>query len=455
MESPRAEAAAIGRAGRLAAGLARGLLGTRGSPGRLGQRGRPATARAAWGRLVPARRGPGPGLAQQPPQWTGLRLAWPDWMVLGRIRSLGPLARTQNLGTRHLGGRQQDGAPIRTGARGHPESRGILLAQDTGRGPAPQSAPRGAASPSARDAPPSRAARIDHAARPWGEQGSPQGPPAIRLPALPPTTRTPLPPARLDPGAQPAPAQPRSAERHAGLPRPVGLRPTGAPGTPERAAASGWDLGWNLWGRLALPGRILGHGFEWLHAASRLARVHDDARADRIARAYGAEAVTLGQAIFFRTGRLDPGSPRGLSLLAHELTHVWQQARPGGVRDAAEARRHEAALEAEATGTERAIARAAAPVDATPPGSATLASAAPALPALVLGLPAPAPARVEAPPRAAPAPAPILRAAEGRPGEGEGGAGGGPDVAEITVEVYRRLLRRMRIDQERLGVGKG
>jgi len=456
MESARAEAVAIGRAGRRAAVLARHLLGARGSPGRLGLRGCSATARTAWERLVPARRGPSHALVQSPQRWSGLRLAWPEWMVLGRIRSLGPLPRTQNRGKGDPEGRPQDRSPTRTGVRTRLESRGVLLSQDAGRGPALLAVPRQGGSRSGSGRPPSRAEQIERAAPPEGGQRSPRVAPPLMLPASPPRTPTPRCPARLDPGAGPTPAQPRPAGTPAGPLQPGGLRPAGAPDPPDRPASRGPDLGWKLWGRLTLPARILGHGFEWLHAASRLARVHDDARADRMARAHGAEAVTLGQEIFFRSGRLDPGSPRGLSLLAHELTHVWQQARPGGIRHAAEARRHEAALEHEATRTERAIARAAVSADGTVPGARTDPRVAPAPLALVLSTPAPT--RVEAARVALPSAhahgAPVLRAAEGRPGETGGGEAGGPDVAEMTIEVYRRLLRLMRIDQERLGLGR-
>jgi hypothetical protein len=198
---------------------------------------------------------------------------------------------------------------------------------------------------------------------------------------------------------------------------------------------------------------MLGHGFEWLQAASRMARVLDDAGADRVARSHGAEAVTLGHEIFFRSGRLDPGSPRGLALLAHELTHVWQQARPGGIRDAAEAHRHEAALEHEATRIERAVAAATGSADGTLAAARTGQRGTPAPLAPVLTLAGAAP--VERAPRGAPIRTqgpPVLRAAEGRPVEAGSTEAGGPDVEELTAEVYRRLLRRMRIDQERLGL---
>ena len=51
-------------------------------------------------------------------------------------------------------------------------------------------------------------------------------------------------------------------------------------------------------------------------------RVHDDARADAIARAHAADAVTLGADVYFRQGRLAPDDRRGEALLAHEASHV-------------------------------------------------------------------------------------------------------------------------------------
>lgn len=68
-------------------------------------------------------------------------------------------------------------------------------------------------------------------------------------------------------------------------------------------------------------------------------RLHTDSEADRLARAVDAVAFTSGSDIFFRSGEYDAASPRGLRLLAHETTHVVQQAAgrvagtpaPGGV----------------------------------------------------------------------------------------------------------------------------
>lgn len=56
-------------------------------------------------------------------------------------------------------------------------------------------------------------------------------------------------------------------------------------------------------------------------------RIHDDAPAQRAARAAGALACTWNHHILFAQGRFLPESSDGLALLAHELAHVTQSAR--------------------------------------------------------------------------------------------------------------------------------
>lgn len=58
-------------------------------------------------------------------------------------------------------------------------------------------------------------------------------------------------------------------------------------------------------------------------------RVHTGTEADRLNRAVNARAFTTGRDIFFRDGEYRPGSSGGRELLAHELTHVAQQAGAG------------------------------------------------------------------------------------------------------------------------------
>jgi len=59
-----------------------------------------------------------------------------------------------------------------------------------------------------------------------------------------------------------------------------------------------------------------------LGASFAAVRVHQDA----FAQAIGSLAFTRGTDIVFAPGRFDPGSPQGLELIGHELTHVKQQA---------------------------------------------------------------------------------------------------------------------------------
>ena len=75
--------------------------------------------------------------------------------------------------------------------------------------------------------------------------------------------------------------------------------------------------------RTAMEARF-GHDF------SRV-RIHSDAEANASARALDARAFTFGRDIGFKAGAYRPGTRDGRSLLAHELTHVAQQSRPGAV----------------------------------------------------------------------------------------------------------------------------
>jgi outer membrane protein OmpA-like peptidoglycan-associated protein len=59
-------------------------------------------------------------------------------------------------------------------------------------------------------------------------------------------------------------------------------------------------------------------------------RVHTDAHAAQKARALGALAYTVGRDVFFGIGRYQPAQQDGRRLLAHELTHVLQQASRSG-----------------------------------------------------------------------------------------------------------------------------
>src|SRR2546425_13179281 len=55
-------------------------------------------------------------------------------------------------------------------------------------------------------------------------------------------------------------------------------------------------------------------------------RVHTDSRAAESAQAVNALAYTVGRDVVFGEGEYEPGTSHGRRLLAHELTHVVQQA---------------------------------------------------------------------------------------------------------------------------------
>jgi hypothetical protein len=110
-------------------------------------------------------------------------------------------------------------------------------------------------------------------------------------------------------------------------------------------------------------------------------RIHKDAKAVESARAVRALAYTVGPNIVFGTGQYAPGSTTGRQLIAHELTHVIQQAThgrsnvqretstDGQSEDTAETqssqgqRAEQVAGSTGETGTEREAPRAPSPLD--------------------------------------------------------------------------------------------
>ena len=84
-------------------------------------------------------------------------------------------------------------------------------------------------------------------------------------------------------------------------------------------------------------------------------RVHTDGRAAASAAALGASAYTAGTNVVFGAGRFDPSSDTGRRLLAHELTHVRQQA--GAAPTGAPQVVDDPAAEAEARASARTITR--------------------------------------------------------------------------------------------------
>jgi hypothetical protein len=94
--------------------------------------------------------------------------------------------------------------------------------------------------------------------------------------------------------------------------------------------------------------------FETRFAADfRAVRVHDDDAAGQASRSIGALAFTRGSDIVFGAGQYAPGTAAGRHLLAHELTHVVQQA------GNAELNRHELSVGPADNATEREADRVA------------------------------------------------------------------------------------------------
>jgi hypothetical protein len=58
-------------------------------------------------------------------------------------------------------------------------------------------------------------------------------------------------------------------------------------------------------------------------------RIHTGPQAEEQARAVEARAFTVGRDVVFGAGHYQPGTREGLALLAHEVTHVAQQAATG------------------------------------------------------------------------------------------------------------------------------
>ncbi|MEO7714739.1 MAG: DUF4157 domain-containing protein [Capsulimonas sp.] len=121
------------------------------------------------------------------------------------------------------------------------------------------------------------------------------------------------------------------------------------------------------------------------------ARLHLGSVAAEAARRLRAEAFTIGHDVFFAEGRYDPASAKGLSLIAHELTHVRQQTAAlapqvrywtpqGGDAMEREAQRSAAAVQAEAA--EAPPTSRGLPIQREPP---------PPKPSMEFALPAPAP----------------------------------------------------------------
>lgn len=76
----------------------------------------------------------------------------------------------------------------------------------------------------------------------------------------------------------------------------------------------------------ALPDAVRSYMEPRFSANFSAVRVHTDAHAHELARSVNAQAFTVGPHVVFGAGRYSPDTEGGKRLLAHELTHVVQQA---------------------------------------------------------------------------------------------------------------------------------
>lgn len=130
--------------------------------------------------------------------------------------------------------------------------------------------------------------------------------------------------------SQPGDAYEREADRVA---KRVISSPAVAEPAPEATAKGPVSTSPDLLQRLG-PGRPLSPGTRATlepHLGQDLegVRVHTGPQAEEAARAVQARAFTVGRDVVFGAGRYEPGTREGLGLLAHEVTHVAQQAATG------------------------------------------------------------------------------------------------------------------------------
>ena len=123
--------------------------------------------------------------------------------------------------------------------------------------------------------------------------------------------------------------------RHDGVPR----------SAPVKEAAVGDDALLEEWPAegVPLPATTRQQLRNLVGPAADVARVHVGEHADAYARRERAEAVTVGEHIYFREKAFAPQEPAGFALLAHEVTHVAEGLRP----DAAWRRATQSGVQAE------------------------------------------------------------------------------------------------------------
>ncbi|GEM_PF-6378270 len=183
-------------------------------------------------------------------------------------------------------------------------------------------------------------------------------------------------------------------------------------------------------------------------------RVHTGWEAGRITRALGAAAATLGDHILLSPGFPGVDTPRGMSLLAHEVVHARQAAERGPALEGAPEAREEEAEALRAQWAVQALSRVPVPPPAGPPfpdmpprPSPPAATSGRAMmpPTPVIATPSSGPFR-RAPAEETVAPSPPAPAPVAQPPLA-------PDVDALAEEVYRRLRYRLEIEREQRGLG--
>lgn len=188
-------------------------------------------------------------------------------------------------------------------------------------------------------------------------------------------------------------------------------------------------------------------------------RIHTDAASHALVRAHRADAVTIGQHIFFREGGFRPQEERGFALLTHEALHVvramqpdsaWRRATQAGIE---EEEQEAAGIESRALEARRNASWEPALLPSQPllPAQASmLPRRLPPLPPPRMAGPAPLAAESVA---SAPAPAPAQRPMKASTDRSldNGGPPAQPDMDALKRSLYRDLMRQIKADLERGG----
>jgi hypothetical protein len=149
---------------------------------------------------------------------------------------------------------------------------------------------------------------------------------------------------RLDMEKESPEVRPAAARGDAGLP--PSDRSESQPGRPEKQRPAVTE-------GMALPSAVSDLFSRWLNIKLPPVFIHRNDVAERILNERRAEAMTIGNHIYFRTGRFEPNTPHGLGLLAHELTHVAQKSAGDGRDGGGQSRRE--TLESEAVANETLV----------------------------------------------------------------------------------------------------